>query len=68
MKVKDIMKKVIGVFFEIEEPVKTNKRKIPFEDNPQVDYKGYFSWEQAMTLDELLEQETFVKEVWIYEG
>ena len=68
MKVKDVMKKVIGVFFEIEEPVKTNKRKIPFADNPNVDFKGYFCWENEMTLKELLDQETFVKEVWIYEG
>ena len=67
MKVKDIMKKVIGVFFEMEEPVKT-RAKAPFVDNPNVDYKGCFSWEQAMTLEELLEQETFIKEVLIYEG
>ena len=67
MKVKEFMKKVIGVFFEIkEEPVKI--RKVPFEDNPNVIYKGFFRWEDEMTLDELLEQETFVKEVWIYEG
>ena len=64
MKVKDIMKKV---FFEIEEPIKTGA-KVPFADNPNVDYKGCFSWEQAMTLEELLEQETFIKEVLIYEG
>ena len=68
MKVKDIMKKVIGVFFEIKEEPETNKRKIPFEDNPNVDYKGYFCWENEMTLSELLDQETFVKQVWIYEG
>ena len=37
MKVKDIMKKVIGVFFEIEEPIKT-RAKVPFADNPNVDY------------------------------
>ena len=67
MKVKDIMKKVIGVFFEIEEPIKT-RAKVPFADNPKVDYKGCFSWEQAMTLEELLEQKTFIKQVWIYEG
>ena len=68
MKVKDIMKKVIGVFFEIEEPEVKTREKIPFEDNPNVDYKGYFCWENEMTLDELLDQETFVKQVWIYEG
>ena len=67
MKVKDIMKKVIGVFFEIEELVKT-RAKVPFSDNLNVDYKGCFSWEQAMTLEELLEQEIFIKEVLIYEG
>ena len=67
MKVKDIMKKVIGVFFEIEEP-EVKRRKIPFVDNPNVDYKGFFCWENEMTLDELLDQETFVKQVWIYEG
>ena len=67
MKVKEFMKKVIGVFFEIEEPIKT-RAKVPFADNPKVDYKGCFSWEQAMTLEELLEQETFIKEVLIYEG
>lgn len=68
MKVKEFMKKVIGVFFEIKEEPEMNKRKIPFEDNPNVDYKGYFCWENAMTLDELLEQETFIKQVWVYEG
>ena len=67
MKVKDIMKKVIGVFFEMEEP-EVKRRKIPFEDNPNVDYKGYFCWENEMTLSELLDQETFVKQIWIYEG
>ena len=64
---REFIKKVIGVFFEIkEEPVKT--RKVPFEDNPNVDYKGYFCWENEMTLKELLDQETFVKQIWIYEG
>ena len=67
MKVKEFMKKVIGVFFEIEEPVKT-RAKVPFADNPNVIYKGFFRWEDEMTLKELLDQETFVKEVWIYEG
>ena len=65
---REFIKKVIGVFFEIkEEPVKTRK-KIPFEDNPNVDYKGYFCWENEMTLKELLDQETVIKEIWIYEG
>ncbi len=67
MKVKNVIKKVIGVFFETEEP-KVKIRKIPFENNPNVDYKGCFCWEDAMTLDELLDEKTFIKEVWIYEG
>lgn len=68
MKVKEFMKKVIGVFFEIKEPEMKTREKIPFEDNPNVDYKGYFCWENEMTLDELLDQETIVKKVYIYEG
>ena len=67
MKVKEFMKKVIGVFFEIEEPIKT-RAKVPFADNPKVDYKGYFCWENEMALDKILDQETFIKQVWVYEG
>ena len=69
-KVKELAKKVIKVFFEIKEEPKTNKRKIPFEDNPQVEYKGFFRWEDVMTLEQLLEQEqvTTIKQIWIYEG
>ena len=59
MKVKEIIKKVIGVFFEIKEPEVKTREKIPFENNPNVDYKGYFCWENEMTLDELLFHSSF---------
>ena len=68
MKVKEIVKKVIGIFFETKEPEVKTREKIPFEDNPNVDYKGYFCWENEMALDKMLDQETFIKQVWVYEG
>ena len=68
MKVKEIVKKVIGIFFETKEPEVKTREKIQFEDNPNVDYKGYFRWENEMALDKILDQETFVKQIWIYEG